>query len=129
MNLCYYFTFDVKINITVVLTFSFFFVRGAVYADNARFDRCLDLWLHALRLRQKNYISVVKDLLRFAQVFSQMLHVGLILEQHYVIEVLAAAITELERNKRKIDKPGPKLDPESIMVGDLYSLTVKLNHN
>lgn len=42
--------------------------RGAVLADNARFDRCIDLWLHALQLRQKNNISVVKDLLRFAQV-------------------------------------------------------------
>lgn len=101
---------------------SFFSARGAVYADNARFDRCLDLWLHALRLRQKNYISVVKDLLRFAQVFSQMLHLGVILEQHYVIEVLAAAITELERNKRKIEKPGPKQDPESVMVGDFTLL-------
>lgn len=87
-----------------------------MYADNARFDRCLDLWIHALKLRQKNYISVVNDLLRFAQVFSQMLHVGVTLEQHYVNEVLAAAITELERNKNKIEKPGPKIDPESVMV-------------
>lgn len=44
--------------------------RGAVFADNARFDRCVDLWLHALQLRQLNDISVVKDLLRFAQVIS-----------------------------------------------------------
>jgi Fem-1 family protein b len=42
--------------------------RGAVFADNARFDRCIDLWMHALRLRQINKVSVVKDLLRFAQV-------------------------------------------------------------
>lgn len=42
--------------------------RGAVLADNARFDRCIDLWLHALQLRQQNNISVAKDLLRFAQV-------------------------------------------------------------
>lgn len=42
--------------------------RGAVLADNARFDRCIDLWLHALQLRQKNNISVAKDPLRFAQV-------------------------------------------------------------
>lgn len=42
--------------------------RGAVLADNARFDRCIDLWLHALHLRQQNNTSVVKDLLRFAQV-------------------------------------------------------------
>lgn len=42
--------------------------RGAVFADNARFDRCIELWLHALNLRQLNRVSVVKDLLRFAQV-------------------------------------------------------------
>jgi Fem-1 family protein b len=42
--------------------------RGAVFADNARFDRCIELWLHALHLRQLNKVSVVKDLLRFAQV-------------------------------------------------------------
>lgn len=46
--------------------------RGAVYADDARFDRCIALWLHALRLRQRIFLSVAKDLLRFAQVFSQV---------------------------------------------------------
>lgn len=42
--------------------------RGAVFADNARFDRCLQLWVHALRLKQMNKVCVMKDLLRFAQV-------------------------------------------------------------
>lgn len=42
--------------------------RGAVFADNARFDRCIELWLHALNLKQLNEITVTKDLLRFAQV-------------------------------------------------------------
>lgn len=46
--------------------------RGAVYADDARFDRCISLWLHALRLRQRMLLTVSKDLLRFAQVFSQV---------------------------------------------------------
>lgn len=50
--------------------------RGAVCADNGRFDRCESLWLHALELRQDNNLSVQRDLLRFAQVFSQMIHVG-----------------------------------------------------
>uniref|UniRef100_A0AAR5Q6D3 Protein fem-1 homolog B n=1 Tax=Dendroctonus ponderosae TaxID=77166 RepID=A0AAR5Q6D3_DENPD len=90
--------------------------RGAVFADNARFDRCLELWLHALKLRQKNHIPVVKDLLRFAQVFSQMLHVGVQVTYVQVIEVLAAAIIELERNKEKLAKPGPKDEPETVMV-------------
>ncbi|VEN59219.1 unnamed protein product [Callosobruchus maculatus] len=90
--------------------------RGAIFADNARFDRCLELWLHALKLRQKNYVSVAKDLLRFAQVFSQMLHVGTKVSHNHVIEVLAGAILELERNKAKLTKPGPKDEPQSAMV-------------
>lgn len=68
--------------------------------------------MHALKLRQKNHISVVNDLLRFAQVFSQMLHVGVALDQQYVHEVLAAAIEELQLNKSKMDK----FNSESIMV-------------
>lgn len=90
--------------------------RGAVFADNARFERCLELWLHALRLRQKNHISVVKDLLRFAQVFSQMLHVNVKVVYGHVLQVLAAAVTELERNKSRFAKPGPKDDPATILV-------------
>lgn len=90
--------------------------RGAVFADNARFDRCIELWQHALNLRQVNHVSVVKDLLRFAQVFSQMLHVGVEVTYDNVVRVLAAAIVELERNKAKMLHPGVKDDPETIMV-------------
>ena len=49
--------------------------RGAVFADQANFSRSISLWRHALRLRQAAKTSVVKDLLRFAQVFSQMFQV------------------------------------------------------
>uniref|UniRef100_A0A1B6C2I3 Protein fem-1 homolog B n=1 Tax=Clastoptera arizonana TaxID=38151 RepID=A0A1B6C2I3_9HEMI len=75
--------------------------RGAVFADHARFDICIKLWLHALYLCQLNKVSVVKDLLRFAQVFSQMIHVGVELSFNHVESVLAAAVLELERNKEK----------------------------
>lgn len=50
--------------------------RGAVCADNGRFDICEVLWLHALKLRQDIQISVQRDLLRFAQVFSQMMRLN-----------------------------------------------------
>ena len=50
--------------------------RGAIFADQRRFDRCETLWLYALQLRQNNKASVERDLLRFAQLFSQMLHLG-----------------------------------------------------
>lgn len=42
--------------------------RGAVFADIGRFDRCIDLWIHALQLTQSKD-SLVKDLRRFAQVY------------------------------------------------------------
>lgn len=32
--------------------------RGAVFADNANFDRCLSLWWHALSLRQENLVYI-----------------------------------------------------------------------
>ncbi|XP_033211455.1 protein fem-1 homolog B isoform X2 [Belonocnema kinseyi] len=105
--------------------------RGAVFADAARFDRCIDLWLRALKLRQLNNISVVKDLLRFAQVFSQMIHVGVHLQFTQVLSVLEASVIEIERNKTKIHHPEPKDDVdqfidemESNITTTLYILTI-----
>lgn len=88
--------------------------RGAVFADSARFDRCAQLWLHALRLRQETNLPVTKDLLRFAQVFSQMLKVGLEVDIQTVKEVLNATVIEIERNQKKIANPGIKDDPELL---------------
>jgi len=89
--------------------------RGAVCADNGRFDRCESLWLHALELRQGNNITVQRDLLRFAQLFSQMVQVDTSLRIENVLEVLDATITELDRNKEKFVNPGPKDDREIII--------------
>lgn len=76
--------------------------RGAVFADCAKFDRCIALWMHALALRQNNHLSVNKDLLRFTQVFSQMLHTGVELIFDHVREVLNHAVVELDRNRIKL---------------------------
>merc|ERR1719153_1502384 len=88
--------------------------RGAVFADSARFDRCAQLWLHALNLRQDSRLPVTKDLLRFAQVFSQMIKVGLEVEVGGVESVLSATVVEIERNQGRIANPGPKDDPETL---------------
>ena len=87
--------------------------------------------MHALRLRQAQALSVSKDLLRFAQVFSQMLKVGLEVNCCDVKEVLAATVLEIERNQAKIANPGPKDDPEAIqeelennMVTSLYLIVI-----
>lgn len=106
--------------------------RGAVCADNGRFDRCESLWLHALDLRQGNNISVQRDLLRFAQLFSQMIHVETVdLRVGNVLQVLQSTILELERNKEKLANPGPKDDFEVVMeeyetniFTSLYLLTI-----
>jgi Fem-1 family protein b len=89
--------------------------RGAVCADNGRFDRCVALWQHALELRQNINISVQRDLLRFAQLFSQMIHVDTELKITYVLDVLSATVFELGRNKERLIKPGPKDDPEIVI--------------
>ncbi|XP_012285319.1 protein fem-1 homolog B isoform X2 [Orussus abietinus] len=105
--------------------------RGAVFADNDRFDRCIDLWLHALELRQLNNKSVMKDLLRFAQVFSQVIHAGVDLQFTQVVKVLEASVIELGRNKIKMNKPDSKDDinqyieeTESNITTTLYILTI-----
>lgn len=89
--------------------------RGAVFADEARFDKCLALWRHALALRQYNEVSVVKDLLRFAQVFSQMIHIGIELPLAQVCFVLEACAEELQRGARRLEKPQSSHDPESLV--------------
>ena len=72
------------------------------------------LWAHALRLRQATCLPVTKDLLRFAQVFSQMIKVGLEVDIQTVKEVLNATVIEIERNQKKIEKPGIKDDPDLL---------------
>ncbi|CAB3229079.1 unnamed protein product [Arctia plantaginis] len=89
--------------------------RGAVFADEARFDKCLALWRHALALRQHNEVSVVKDLLRFAQVFSQMIHIGIELPLVQVCFVLEACAEELHRGTKRLEKPQANHDPESLV--------------
>ncbi|XP_063221513.1 protein fem-1 homolog B [Bacillus rossius redtenbacheri] len=108
--------------------------RGAVFADSARFDRCIELWLHALHLRQVNKVAVVKDLLRFAQVFSQMIHIGVGVPFAYVEDVLSACVLELQRNKEKLVSPGPKDDVDQILeemdsniMTSLYILVIITN--
>ncbi|KZC09299.1 Protein fem-1 like protein B [Dufourea novaeangliae] len=105
--------------------------RGAVFADTAKFDRCIDLWLHALNLNQLNNVSVVKDLLRFAQVFSQMIHVGVDFDFCQVLSVLQACVTELGRNKSRInnsvseeDMEQHVEDMESNVISTLYILSI-----
>ncbi|KAL8606921.1 hypothetical protein ACOMHN_048717 [Nucella lapillus] len=75
--------------------------RGAVFADNGRFDRCIALWMHAMHLRQRNNRTISKDLLRFSQVFAQMVHLGLPLSFEHIESVFQHAVEELDRDAQR----------------------------
>ena len=65
-----------------------FLHRGAVCADSTDFDRCVKLWLHAMQLKEKQSSSnsMTKDVLRFAQVFCQMIHLGVDIGNNYAFK-------------------------------------------
>ncbi|NXV08169.1 FEM1B protein, partial [Cettia cetti] len=76
--------------------------RGAVYADNMEFEQCIKLWLHALHLRQKGNRNTHKDLLRFAQVFSQMIHLNEPVKAKDIESVLRCSVLEIEQGMARI---------------------------
>lgn len=71
--------------------------RGAVYADSGHFDRCTALWMRVLKLRQRNRRPISKDLLRFAQVFAQMIFLKLAIPFDDVEEVFHYLLAEFDR--------------------------------
>ncbi|XP_071952532.1 protein fem-1 homolog B-like [Antedon mediterranea] len=78
--------------------------RGAVAADNMHFSMCISLWKHALNIRQGLNRSTYKDLLRFAQVFSQMLHIDMEVKFTELYTILKSAVCEIESSKVKLQK-------------------------
>ncbi|XKL64612.1 hypothetical protein PGB90_004698 [Kerria lacca] len=107
--------------------------RGAVFADHLKFDRCIMLWLHALHLSQYNKISVTKDLLRFSQVFSQMVFQEENLKFPHLESVLSAAVLELQRNKEKLKTAVSKEDisviqdeMENNLLSALYIIVISI---
>lgn len=77
--------------------------RGAVYADNMEFEQCIKLWLHALHLRQRGNRNTHKDLLRFAQVFSQMVHLKERVTAYSVEQVLSCSVLEIKRSMTRVE--------------------------
>ena len=87
--------------------------RGAVFADSSAFDKCIALWHKALCLRQGNERTIAKDLLRFSQVFSQMIHLGEELKFKPVHAIFNHAIYELKLDVCRVDKS--KDDKENLL--------------
>ncbi|XP_013884774.1 protein fem-1 homolog B [Austrofundulus limnaeus] len=88
--------------------------RGAVHADNMEFDQCIKLWLHALHLRQKGYRNTHKDLLRFAQVFSQMVHLKEPVLASAVEQVLSCSVLEIQRSMTRTDAASKSELPQAL---------------
>ncbi|XP_017892142.2 protein fem-1 homolog B-like, partial [Ceratina calcarata] len=96
--------------------------RGILFAESERFDKCIDLWLHALHLKQMNDIPVGKDILRFVQVFSQMIVEEIEIDFAPVLSVLESCVMELANNKSKVNNPDSEM--ESNIMTTLYILTI-----
>ncbi|XP_059609213.1 protein fem-1 homolog B isoform X2 [Phlebotomus argentipes] len=89
--------------------------QGAICADHGRFDRCENLWHHALFLRQSNGIPVAKDLQRFAQLFAQMHSMRLPLSLPSLITVLSSCVVEMARVTKRINAIESKDENEEII--------------
>ncbi|KAG8145246.1 putative Protein fem-1-like protein [Naja naja] len=88
--------------------------RGAVYADNMQFEQCIKLWLHALHLRQRGSRNTHKDLLRFAQVFSQMIHLNEPVKAKDIESVLRCSVLEIEQGMARV-KSSPEAELHTAM--------------
>lgn len=89
--------------------------QGAVCADNMQFRRCISLWKHAMHIRQEQGRVIQSDLLRFAQVFSQMLHIGEVIHFKEVYNVVRAGVKEVHNSQSKADS----LDEDEMVTFEL----------
>uniref|UniRef100_A0A1B0DKB7 Uncharacterized protein n=1 Tax=Phlebotomus papatasi TaxID=29031 RepID=A0A1B0DKB7_PHLPP len=89
--------------------------QGAVCADHGRFDRCENLWHHALFLKQSNGIGVCKDLQRFSQLFAQMHTMRFSLRLPSLITVLSSCVVEMARTTKRVNQIDPMADNEDII--------------
>uniref|UniRef100_A0A1L8DAP3 Protein fem-1 homolog B n=1 Tax=Nyssomyia neivai TaxID=330878 RepID=A0A1L8DAP3_9DIPT len=89
--------------------------HGAVCADHGRYDRCEDLWHHALFLRQSNGYPVTRDLQRFAQLFAQMFTIRYPLRLPNVITVLSSCVVEMARTTKRMNAIVSKGSNEDII--------------
>ena len=99
--------------------------RGAVFADAAQFDRCTALWLRALHLHQRNNRNIAKDLMRFSQVFSQMIHVGVQVKLKLALLIFEHMLIELGRDLEKCCSTSPDVSRDPDLPEDLLELNIQ----
>ena len=76
--------------------------RGAVFADNEQFEPCLELWLHALEINSTRLENscISNDLLRFAQIFCQIINLNFAFDFEYLRKVLQIAYEDMKRTNQ-----------------------------
>ena len=98
------------------MTFNFY--RGATFADDGEFDRCIQLWLHALHLKTDMKARNDREISQFAQLFCLLLDSGQSLKFDDFIQVFKVSKNGLEAMshlktgqdiKRKIDRERAEL--------------------
>ena len=76
------------------------FYTGCLFADSGDYNKCVDLWLYASKLRQK--IDNECDVDRFPELFADMLHVGIQIDFQSLLNCFQIAETELRLDKDRM---------------------------
>jgi len=97
--------------------------RGALFADMGQFDRCIMLWMRVLKLKQHNRRPISKDLLRFAQVFAQMVFLKLDVLFGAVEEVFHFLLAEFDRDRQIIDNESATKE-EHVLVEEMFEANI-----
>ncbi|XP_026811034.1 protein fem-1 homolog B-like [Rhopalosiphum maidis] len=94
--------------------------RGAVYADAQHFTPCILLWNHALKIAHHNKHSIQRDLLRFTQVFCQMIKNNIIIKLLDLKNILQSACNELITIKKRLSEADSSSEKE-LSKNEYYS--------
>jgi len=97
--------------------------RGAVFADMGQFDRCIVLWMRVLKLRQQNKRPISKDLLRFAQVFAQMVFLKLDVPFDAIEEVFHFLLAEFDRDWQMMENGNGTKD-EHVLAEETFEANI-----
>uniref|UniRef100_H2Y4Z8 Uncharacterized protein n=1 Tax=Ciona savignyi TaxID=51511 RepID=H2Y4Z8_CIOSA len=98
--------------------------RGAVYADRHHFDDCIRLWKRAIYLRQMNHWSASNDLLRFAEVFSQMYMLEHEVKTTDLLEVMQCCIEEIKTSLAELKLVSARQHLDANLHTLLYLLLI-----
>ena len=101
-------------------------MAGAEFADRKMYDKCINLWLYGLKLTQKT-----ENVMRFPEVFADMIEAGENIEFSAVLEVFKHITAELESVTTRIaaeesDAHVLKVNCQDIIIACMYLLGIML---